>query len=106
LIKPLFDKYFELIFWVCGLTWLAFISPSAASHFSLCPLKALGFTWCPGCGLGHSISFLFHGNIKASFHAHWFGIPALLIILYRIFTLWKLRFSHKKAGELVSNTEY
>jgi hypothetical protein len=36
----------------------------------------------------HSLA-LFKGNIQNSFHAHWFGIPALLILLWRIFTLSK-----------------
>jgi hypothetical protein len=90
MIKNLFRKYFELAFWLGGLLALALSNPTAATHFSLCPLKAMGFTWCPGCGLGHSISFLFHGDVKSSFHAHWFGIPALGIILYRIaLLLWQ-----------------
>ena len=47
----------------------------------------MGITWCPGCGLGHSIAFLMHGDIKNSFHAHWIGMPALGIIVYRIVVL-------------------
>ncbi|ASU32319.1 hypothetical protein MuYL_0416 [Mucilaginibacter xinganensis] len=52
----------------------------------------MGVTWCPGCGLGHSISFLFHGDIKNSLHAHWLGIPAVGVILYRIVVLARMRF--------------
>jgi Protein of unknown function (DUF2752) len=92
LIKKTFDRYFELAFWVAALTCLAFTNPTNQSHFTLCPLRLLGFKWCPGCGLGHSISFLFHGDIKSSFRAHWLGIPALAIIIYRIYVLAKLRF--------------
>jgi len=88
-VKVLF-KYFELLFWLAALTALAFTDPGSASHFSLCPLKASGITWCPGCGLGHSISWLFHGNIVRSWHAHWLGIPALFIIMYRIYVLLRL----------------
>ncbi len=51
----------------------------------------MGISWCPGCGLGHSIAFLLHGNIYNSLHAHWLGIPALLIILYRIANLIRQR---------------
>jgi len=51
----------------------------------------LGITWCPGCGLGHAISFLFHGDIRSSFHAHWLGAPALIVILYRIYVLVRMR---------------
>jgi hypothetical protein len=91
LIKTVFHKYFELAFWVAALIALAIANPTDQSHFSLCPLKLMGITWCPGCGLGHSISFLFHGDIKNSFHSHWLGIPALGIILFRIYTLARMR---------------
>jgi hypothetical protein len=111
LIKQLFSKYFELAFWTAGLIALAITDPTKQAHFSLCPLKLLGFAWCPGCGLGHSISFLFHGDIKNSLHAHWLGIPALLIILFRIYTLLRERFFpvHNflptPNGEQVANVE-
>ncbi|WP_224750993.1 DUF2752 domain-containing protein [Mucilaginibacter pankratovii] len=87
MIKKLFNKYFELVFWITAMVCLAFNNPANHSHFSLCPFKAMGFTWCPGCGLGHSISWLFRGDIINSFHAHWLGIPAALGIFYRIYTL-------------------
>ena len=76
----------ELIFWIGGLIYLAFINP-LETHFSLCPIKNLGFSFCPGCGLGHSISYLFHGQIQESFHHHPLGIFALGVILTRIFRL-------------------
>jgi hypothetical protein len=91
LIKRLFSQYFELVFWISALVALAISNPTAQAHFTLCPLKLLGFTWCPGCGLGHSIAFLFHGDIKSSFHAHWLGIPALIILLYRIYQLGRTK---------------
>ena len=74
---------FELIIWLSALILLASADPNQ-HHFSLCPLENLGFTWCPGCGLGRSISFLFNGDINSSFTQHWFGIPASLILLNRI----------------------
>jgi hypothetical protein len=78
----------ELIFWIAGLIYLAFMNPSE-SHFSLCPIKNLGFSFCPGCGLGHSISYLFHGQIYESLHHHPLGVFALGVILWRIFQLIK-----------------
>jgi hypothetical protein len=87
LIKKLFFKYFELIFWIAALIALAICDPAQPAHFSLCPFKLLGITWCPGCGIGHAIAFLFHGDIARSIDAHWFGIPALGIILWRIIVL-------------------
>jgi len=86
LIKKLFNQYFEPTFWIVALICLAFTNPAGQSHFSLCPLKAIGVKWCPGCGLGHSIAYLFHGDIKNSFHAHWLGIPVVIVLLYRICT--------------------
>jgi hypothetical protein len=91
LIKSLFLKYFELIFWIAALISLALTDPDGPVHFTLCPLKLLGISWCPGCGLGHAISFLFRGDIRDSFHAHWLGIPAVIIILHRIYVLGKMR---------------
>jgi ABC-type Fe3+-siderophore transport system permease subunit len=89
LIKRFFYKYFELVFWVTAMLCLAFTSPQATSHFTLCPLKLMGITWCPGCGLGHSIIYLFHGQLGDSLHAHWLGIPAVLVIFHRIYVLAK-----------------
>ncbi|HEY4327456.1 MAG TPA: DUF2752 domain-containing protein [Mucilaginibacter sp.] len=80
---------------MAGLISLAFTNPLGESHFALCPLKLLGFKWCPGCGLGHSISFLFHGDLNRSFHAHWLGMPALAIILHRIYILSRMRLSQQ-----------
>lgn len=47
----------------------------------------MGISWCPGCGLGHSIAYLFRGDLRNSFHEHWLGVPAVFIILYRIYSL-------------------
>lgn len=80
----------ELFFWILALVLLATADPHA-HHFSLCPLANLGIEWCPGCGLGRSISALFHGEIKESLNFHWLGIPALMVIGYRIITLSKLK---------------
>ncbi|HEY0245659.1 MAG TPA: DUF2752 domain-containing protein [Mucilaginibacter sp.] len=87
MIKQVIRKNFELIFWISALIALAVADPAVTPHYTLCPLKLAGITWCPGCGLGHAISWLFHGHIKNSWHAHWLGIPALLIILYRVCVL-------------------
>lgn len=79
----------ELAFWIVALTLLFF--KSAEVHlFSLCPLALLGWEgWCPGCGIGRSINLLMHFQWTASFKAHWFGLPALIIIMNRIINLSK-----------------
>ncbi|MCZ4243219.1 DUF2752 domain-containing protein [Pedobacter punctiformis] len=77
----------ELCFWIIALVLLA-TANSHQHHFTLCPLANLGLeSWCPGCGLGRSINYIFHGEFSQSFKEHWFGFPALLIIFYRIYTL-------------------
>ena len=77
----------ELIFWIAALIALATNNP-IDHHFTLCPLAILGFeVWCPGCGLGRSISYLFQGEFALSVHQHWLGIPAVGIIFYRIYQL-------------------
>jgi hypothetical protein len=66
---------------------------------SLCPLKWMGFSWCPGCGLGHSIHYLLHGDLAASWKSHPLGIFALGTLAYRTFGLGKQQiqiFYHQK----------
>lgn len=77
---------FELIIWSAALILLALSYPSS-NHFTLCPLENLGISWCPGCGLGRSISYLFYGEVKLSFQQHFLGIPALIILIQRILQL-------------------
>jgi Protein of unknown function (DUF2752) len=60
-------------------------NPQADGHFTLCPLYNLGFDFCPGCGLGNSISYLFHGQLRQSFAAHPLGIFAVIVLSLRIF---------------------
>jgi len=86
------QPYFELAVWTVGLLCLAFMNPSATTHFSLCFFKWMGLSFCPGCGLGHSISWLFHGDIKQSLQAHPLGIFAVIILVRRIAFLIKNQF--------------
>lgn len=75
---------------------LGVCNPAADSHFTLCPFRLLGFKWCPGCGIGHAIAWLLHGQIRQSLKAHWLGIPALVIIFYRICYIIYLQLSNFK----------
>ncbi len=94
--RLVFRHYFELMFWILSIIFLALMSPGTEPHLSLCVLKFSGITFCPGCGLGHSISYLFHGNIQASFSSHPLGIFAVIIILFRIYKLFQLHILSKK----------
>jgi len=80
----------ELVFWMAAFLFMAMAKPAERHeglHFTFCPLANLGMSWCPGCGLGRAVTHLFHGNLRESIHYHWLGIPAVLIISYRIVTL-------------------
>jgi hypothetical protein len=77
---------FELIFWVSGLIYLSLISPEQ-NHFSFCPLNQMGITFCPGCGLGRSISYLIKLKFLKSFETHPLGIFAFFILIFRIIQL-------------------
>jgi len=86
---------FELIVWIAALVLLGLADVhdhGSEPHFTLCPLANMGFSWCPGCGVGRSIAHLLQGNFGASLEQHWFGIPALLIICSRIIVLIKKNF--------------
>lgn len=85
---------FESFIWTASLLYLALIVNPFETHFTICPLSNLGFEHCPGCGLGNSIAFLFRGNFIQSINSHILGVPALIIILHRIFSL--VRFNLKR----------
>jgi len=74
----------EAVIWIAGLLFLACYETFNNFHFTLCPIKNLGYSFCPGCGLGESISHLFRFEILESLHAHPLGIFALIILLNRI----------------------
>lgn len=77
----------EAIFWLCGLIFLFFINPYKEQTYSFCPLHNLGISFCPGCGLGRSISFLYYFDFQNSLNTHPLGIIAFVIINYRIIVL-------------------
>jgi hypothetical protein len=99
----------ELLFWVASLIGLALAEPEIhghVHHFTLCPLANMGIQWCAGCGIGRSITQLLHGNIEESLAHHWFGIPALAILLFRIRTLGKLQLKSYKNFKFIKKERY
>ncbi len=75
-------KRSELFFWFSALLLLFFMPWQ--SGYSLCPLKAVGFPYCWGCGIGNAIHHALRGEWLLSWQHHFFGIPATLIIFNRI----------------------
>lgn len=78
----------EAFIWIGGIVLMALMSPSNA-HASLCPFSAMGLSFCPGCGLGHSISYLVRGDFQASFIAHPLGMFALLMLVWRTLQIFR-----------------
>jgi hypothetical protein len=83
---------FEAIIWILAFVLLMMNDPGDTHTVSLCPFHNLGLGFCPGCGLGTSISYAFRGNIEASINAHPLGILAIIILAHRIFILMKRYF--------------
>jgi hypothetical protein len=72
----------EALIWIGALIFLALSNP-AVHHYTLCPLDNLGFSYCPGCGLGRSVGYFFRLDFESSFYSHPLGIPAVLLLFYR-----------------------
>ncbi|MTI20304.1 DUF2752 domain-containing protein [Fulvivirga sp. RKSG066] len=72
----------EALIWLVALLVLAILDPTR-SHISICPLSLLALDFCPGCGLGHSIGYLFRGEFLLSFKTHPLGAVAVVLLLYR-----------------------
>ncbi|MCP2042553.1 DUF2752 domain-containing protein [Pontibacter sp. HSC-36F09] len=86
--------------WILGLLLLAGLEPMNDHLFSLCPVSWVWEGGCPGCGLGHSIAYLFRGELGPSWQAHPLGVPALLLLSWRVTELLaqsrKLYLHHSK----------
>lgn len=76
----------EACVWLGGLLALACLDPND-NGASLCLFHLLGIDACPGCGLGHSISFFLRGEWSSALAAHPLGPAAVLILLGRVLRL-------------------
>ncbi len=77
----------EAAIWIVGLAAMAMMNPDGSHLISLCPLDALGLSFCPGCGLGHAIAYLARGELAASVRAHPLGLPAVVILSVHVVRL-------------------
>ena len=75
----------ELTSWTLALVILFFLPVGGGQ--SLCIYKAMGFTACPGCGIGNSMHAALRLQLASSVQQHPLGIIAILIIFNRIRTL-------------------
>lgn len=88
-MSRLFKKYFEIAAFGFGLLLLALMNPETTMGPGLCLLENLGFQYCPGDGLGHSISYTFRGDISNALKANILGPLSLFILGSRIVYLIK-----------------
>lgn len=77
----------EAAIWVTGLIVLALGNPQSDFHFTIFWPYYVWDIKSPGFGLGHSISYLFRGDVMAAIETHILGIPAVAILMWRIVTL-------------------
>ena len=77
---------------MAALVVLALGNPNSDFHFTIFWPYYLWGIKSPGFGLGHSISYLFRGDVISAIESHILGIPAVAIILWRVLTLEMKRF--------------
>ncbi|MCZ6701413.1 MAG: DUF2752 domain-containing protein [Ignavibacteria bacterium] len=95
---------FEVAAWISALVFLAFIYNPGETHFNICPIANLGFDFCPGCGLGNSISYIFNGEYIQSFQSHPLGIFALAVLLFRI--IYLIKYNRRKYGKHITTNAF
>src|SRR5690349_2195794 len=74
---------FERIIWLLALLVLFFLDPARES-LSVCVFKIIGFDWCPGCGLGHSVHYALRLDLSTSFSEHILGPFVTLFLLWKV----------------------
>lgn len=83
----LINKHFEWMVFLVGLILLANLDPDSTKE-SWCLIDAIGFTYCPGEGLGHSISYFFRGDLFNALKMHLMGPIAVVVMGLRIGSIW------------------
>ena len=73
----------ELLIWIIALVVLYVMNPDGEA-ISFCFFKWIGITFCPGCGIGHAMHEVLHGNFVASLQYHPLGIMAVMVLIHRI----------------------
>lgn len=81
---------------------MATMNPLNSDH-SLCLFEWIGFKYCLGEGLGHSIAYLFQGEIKFSFNANIMGPFAVAVLSFRILSIWKRLLSNYQDQKMGTN---
>lgn len=85
--RQIFNRHFEWVALTTGIILLALMNPYVEHSFSWCLFEWVGFPYCPGEGLGHSIAFIFRGEVNQAMEANILGFFALPVIMGRIVKL-------------------
>lgn len=101
-LKKIFFLHFEWVALTTGLLLMALLDPFSGAK-SYCVIDRLGYEFCPGCGLGQSISHTFRGDLSASIAAHPAGILAILVILGRVITIFHRNYKYNKGVDHEEN---
>lgn len=88
-VKHLFYQHFEWVAFTAAILAMALMNPYAGNGASWCLFEQLGFSFCPGDGLGHSIAFIFRGDFYNAMQANLLGPFALIVLSARIIFLLK-----------------
>jgi hypothetical protein len=78
------SHWVEAAIWITGLTLVCLADPTKNSEVELCVFKIMGFSGCPGCGLGHALGFLARGELLLAVKSHWMSPAVAVILLTRI----------------------
>lgn len=91
-VRKLIKYHLEWIVLCLGLILLAFMNPEYQGN-SLCIIEALEL-YCPGEGLGRSISYIFRGMWVDAFSSNPAGYLAVPVLTGRILYIIKNRISN------------
>jgi|AntRauTorcE11898_2_1112593.scaffolds.fasta_scaffold46642_2 hypothetical protein len=88
-------KHLEWMVFGIGILLLGLMSPENTGT-SFCFFEWIGIGFCPGEGLGHSISYTFRGNFTAAIQAHFAGPFAVAILGSRVIYIWRKLYQDSK----------
>lgn len=96
-MEKLFNIHFEWVALATGILLMVALNPYLDNGASWCLFDLLGFAFCPGEGLGHSIAYTVRGDLANALQANIMGPASLLVITGRICYLLK---------NILSNNQY
>jgi len=80
-------QWMEAGIWITGLIAVCLADPTQKSAIELCFFKIIGFSGCPGYGLGHALGFLARGELMLAINSHWMSPAVAVILVTRIGSL-------------------